>query len=223
MSSLVLKIIAAVTMLIDHIGYTFFPNEEWLRHIGRLAFPIFVFLTVEGFIHTRSFKKYALRLLVFAVITEIPFNLFVSGTILDSYNQNVLFTLLLGLLALYCLERVTQRQYLWLLGAIACVIIADVAGVDYGAYGVVLMMAMYLTRKNKLALVVAIVAVIALKSIYDHSSLLTQSMCAAFAVVPIALYNGKLGARLPKYSFYIFYPAHMLALYLIKVLLYGAV
>ena len=92
MSGQSLKFIAIATMVIDHIGLALFPDELIWRYIGRISFPIFAFLIVEGFVHTSDFKKYIGRILLFAIISEIPFNLLVSGKVLDFTHQNVFFT-----------------------------------------------------------------------------------------------------------------------------------
>ena len=86
-----LKLIAICTMFIDHLGYTLFPGDLWLRCVGRVAFPIFCFLIAEGCVYTHDRRKYALRLLAFALLSEIPFNLMNSGAVWDSYHQNVLY------------------------------------------------------------------------------------------------------------------------------------
>ena len=95
-----LRTIAVIFMLSDHIWATALSFGDWMTYIGRMAFPIFAFQIAEGFVHTSNFKKFALRLLGFAVITENPFNLFYSSRWFNPYHQNVLFTLLLGLLAI---------------------------------------------------------------------------------------------------------------------------
>ena len=100
LTSNMLRVIAVLLMLSDHIWATYMSLGNWMTYIGRMAFPIFAFQIAEGFVHTSNFKKYALRLLGFAVITEIPFNLFYSSRVFNPYHQNVLFTLLLGLLAI---------------------------------------------------------------------------------------------------------------------------
>lgn len=100
MSTFVLKLIAASSMLIDHIGYLFFDDMQWLRIVGRLAFPIFAFLIVEGAVHTRDFKKYVMRLSVFALISEIPFNLAMRGRLIDTGGSNVLVTFVIGLICI---------------------------------------------------------------------------------------------------------------------------
>ncbi len=100
MSGFLLKLLALVTMLIDHTGHVLFPGVMWMRYIGRLAFPIYCFLLVEGFLHTRDLRKYMGRLAVFAVISEIPFDLAIYGEFFEPAHQNVFITLLFGLMAI---------------------------------------------------------------------------------------------------------------------------
>lgn len=99
-------------MLMDHLWATLLPAQEWLTCAGRLAYPIFAFMAVEGYFHTRSFRKYALRMLVFAVLSEVPFNLMCGGTWFYPVHQNVIWTLLMGLLGVHLLETVRRKQNL---------------------------------------------------------------------------------------------------------------
>lgn len=96
-STAALHIIAMLFMLMDHLWATLLPAQDWLTCVGRVAFPIFAFMTVEGYFHTHSFKKYAQRLLVFALLSEIPFDLMYGGTWFYPVHQNVIWTFLLGL------------------------------------------------------------------------------------------------------------------------------
>ena len=105
-----LKLIAVCTMFIDHMGDTLFPGVMWLRCIGRVAFPIFCFLIAEGCVHTHDRKKYALRLFVFAVLSEIPFNLMTGRAVWNPYDQNVLWTLLLGAAVCWIMDGVLKRR-----------------------------------------------------------------------------------------------------------------
>jgi len=85
-----LKLIALITMIIDHVGAIFFPQYIWLRYIGRLSMPIYAFLLVQGYKHTRSFTRYAIRLAVFALLSEVPYDLLFRRTWLEFGNQNIL-------------------------------------------------------------------------------------------------------------------------------------
>ena len=96
-----LKIIAIVSMITDHVGFVFFPHELIFRYIGRIAFPIYCFLLTEGFFHTRSIYRYLARMGLFAVLSEIPFNLGLYHVLIYRWNINVFFTLFLGLLVMY--------------------------------------------------------------------------------------------------------------------------
>ena len=95
-----LKILAMIFMLLDHLWGTVVSGNQWMTFVGRLAFPIFAFLVAEGFVHTSDFKKYAKRLFLFGIISEIPFNLMLTASPFFPFHQNVMFTLLLGLLCI---------------------------------------------------------------------------------------------------------------------------
>ena len=203
-----LKMIAAVTMLIDHTGYIFFPQYVFLRIIGRIAFPIFAFLIVEGFMHTRNVKKYIYRMIAFALITEIPFDFAFYGTV-NWGHQNVLITFTLALLALYI-----DRQYSRKVGiaaAFGLALLAEFIGSDYGMFGVIVVMMFYWNYDrfyNKLIFGTAtLTLLVSSYQIFD-----------VMAMIPIGLYNGKKGIGF-KYFFYVFYPGHLLILYLIHVLI----
>ena len=105
-SAAALHIIAMTFMLMDHLWATLLPAQDWLTCIGRIAFPVFAFMTVEGYFHTHNLKKYMLRLLLFALISEIPFDLMYGGTWFYPIHQNVIWTLLMGLLGIHLMETV---------------------------------------------------------------------------------------------------------------------
>ena len=106
MTSFVLKIIALISMLSDHLGYIIFGRFSFMNCIGRLAFPIFAFSITEGFNHTKNLKKYLYRLSIFAIVSQIPFMLFMS-TFTSRFSLNILFTLLLGLIAISIYDKAT--------------------------------------------------------------------------------------------------------------------
>ena len=132
-SAAMLRIIAMTFMLMDHLWATLLPAQDWLTCVGRLAFPIFAFMAVEGYFHTHSFKKYILRLLLFAVLSEIPFDLMYGGTWFYPFHQNVIWTLLMGLLGVHLLETVRRKQNLALFAAAAVGVI--LAGGGLGILG----------------------------------------------------------------------------------------
>ncbi len=141
LSSLLLKIIAYVTMTVDHIGFS--PHQDLLRTVGRLALPIFCFLIAQGGRHTRSVGKYALRLLAFALISEIPFNYFVTGKLFAPASQNIMWTLLLGLLCLAARRWYKDKcprfaSYLTALTVLAACILSMIGKTDYSYMGVML-------------------------------------------------------------------------------------
>lgn len=234
LTSNMLKTIAVVLMLSDHIWATAMSFGNWMTYIGRMAFPIFAFQIAEGFIRTSDFKKYALRLLGFAVITEIPFNLFYSSRWFNPYHQNVLFTLLLGLLAISVIDKVRKNitvktvalSLLWLL--LICV--ASVIGfVDYGFLGMITVVMFYLLRDFPFAWLAQLVAMVLINIVFFEGQVfpievfgkifeIPSQGFAVFALIPIWLYGGRKGRsnKMMQYGFYAFYPVHMLVLYLIK-------
>ncbi len=222
-----LKLIAITTMLIDHVGAVILERMIadngmllyrlylLMRFIGRIAFPIFCFLLVEGFVHTSNRKKYALRLLGFAILSEIPFDLAIRGTLINFDNQNVFFTLLIGLLVMCGLEaarnKFAQAEQRTLYGAYVAAVIAGCAlayvlKTDYSWYGVLAIVIMYYYKDEK-----------SKSMLYGTIILIIQSVLEAFALINIIFirkYNGERGLSL-KYVFYLFYPAHLLVLYMI--------
>ena len=229
-----LRTIAVIFMLSDHIWATALSFGDWMTYIGRMAFPIFAFQIAEGFVHTSNFKKYALRLLGFAVITEIPFNLFYSSRFFNPYHQNVLFTLLLGLLAIKVIDGLKKDRSLknialsvLLLGLI---ILASVVGfVDYNHYGVLTVIMFYLMRDFPFAWLGQLIGMILINivifeglvfpvEIFGKTFEIPSQGFAVFALIPIWLYGNRKGksSKILQYGFYAFYPLHMLVLFLIK-------
>lgn len=210
LNSFALKMIALITMIIDHIGAVLFPEILILRIIGRISFPIYGFLVTEGFFHTRDVKKYMARLLAFAFLSEIPFDLAVTGQVLEFGHQNVFFTLAIGVFFMYTYSQQTATWEKFLC-VIFVALLGDVFSVDYGAWGVLMIFCFYVFRERKWTKYITVGCINVLAFGYIQ--------CWAVAsFLPIALYNGKKGPGL-KYFFYAIYPVHLLILYFIKLLL----
>ena len=146
MSSFVLKIIAIITMFIDHIGYIVFGKFSYFNYIGRLAFPIFAFQISEGYTHTKNLKKYFFRLFLFAIISQLPFMLF-HNLISSNFSLNIFFTLLLGLASIFIYDKLKYKS----LGIISYIILATIAEFshcDYGFYGVSIIFIFYIFKNN---------------------------------------------------------------------------
>ncbi len=202
-----LKILACVSMFIDHLGVALFPDLVWMRYVGRLAFPIYAFLLTEGYRHTSDVKKYLGRLFVFALISEVPFDLVLKGSFFYLKSQNVLFTLFLGLLLLYIID---HSNDLFTRGAavISVMLIAQYVHCDYRYPGIWMMLIFAYLRDIPLFEGINIAAV----NIRLFASPIQTA--GAAALFPIALYNGKKGPSL-KYFFYFFFPGHLLIIYMI--------
>lgn len=210
-----------VTAFLAEYGALYWTDFA-LRLAGRVAFPLFCFLLVEGFVHTHSVKRYALRLAAFALLSEIPFDLATSGSLLGKTTwwnpayQNVFFTLLVGLLTIWGMDACAKRaawpkwgQRLAELGVCAAGMgAAIVLRADYDFAGVLAIVLFYVLRRRRNWAGAAGCAALLAKGIMEASSFV--------ALLPISLYNGRRGLRL-KYFFYCFYPVHLLLLWLVCV------
>ena len=261
-----LKMIALITMLVDHIAavviwrvyvasfritgsmqlsnhlgdsiivwlaehqdlvYTIY---EKMRLIGRMAFPLYCFLLVEGFLHTSNVKKYGLRLLVFAFISESPFDLALTGQIWDISYSNVFFTLVIALAAMWVFSYIEKFAEFWkekkwdtflgtLVIVMAGVLVMAVCGgfaemvlkTDYGFAGVFAIVAMYLLRNTKM---IGFLAGVFVLTIFSSST----EIFALCMLYPLMSYDGTRGKSL-KYVFYAFYPVHLLLLAILCMLM----
>lgn len=220
MSSTTLKWIAIITMIIDHIGAVFFPQIIEFRMIGRLAFPIFAFLIAEGCVHTGDIKKYAMRLGIFALISEIPFDLAFNHQFFYWEHQNVFFTLFLGVVGIYFYQRINVKHPS--LGVVAIMVtglIAQYLKTDYEIFGVLMIFCVYMGRnlKAKVMWIVIINVILGVLLVQGGGSML-QSL-AALSGVLLLMYNGQKGNG-PKYLFYGIYPVHLIIIALIYRLFY---
>lgn len=221
-SAAVLKWIAVVTMLIDHFAiavYRQIPYNQYsvyfvLRKIGRIAFPIYCFLLVEGFFHTKNVGKYIRNCFLFAVISEIPFNMAIFGKVIYPQGQNVYFTLCIGLCALAVLDKYRyQNGIKYMVFKAAVVVLAaylgEILDVDYHWKGVLFIIMFYCVRDmqewiRNLAGICAF----------------AYEVTAPLAFIPIHFYNGRRG-RQAKYLFYAIYPVHLLVFGLVRLYLSG--
>lgn len=222
MSSSDLKIVGIITMLIDHIGAIYFPSVFIFRLIGRIAFPIFAFLIVEGYVHTKDFKKYILRLLAFAIISEVPFDLAFDNTWFYIGSQNVLFTFVIALLVIHTFE-FEQNNILKVLEIVVLVAFSIIFNTDYSVFGIAMVVVFYVHRDKKLLKCLLVVGINLLLGslIVNAGGFSLMNFVQAFAILAIPFiwfYNGKKGKNL-KYLFYAFYPVHLLVLGIGKSLL----
>lgn len=217
-----LKWIAMATMFLDHIGAVvleYIPQIELpavnvtyyvLRYIGRLAFPIYCFLLVEGYKHTRNQMRYLRDLLIFAVISEIPFEICFMTEPGNGFH-NIFWTLSLGLgvmLALdYAKTKFVNATWVNLLIMLAGAFIAETIGCDYGAIGILLIFILYQTRDDR-----------AKQSVFGAIAMLYE-VTGPIAFILTFFYNGERKIKKYKYAFYAFYPVHLLLLYLVRILI----
>ena len=241
-----LKLLACVTMLIDHIGYVLvnpmyqqvrtlggggmevkllYMGYLLLRCIGRLSFPMFAFLLVEGFNRTRNRKKYALRLIIGALLAEIPFNLVVSGSPIWRYKQSIMVTLLLGFCALLAMERCKKLAWKPVV-MLPFSLLGYLLKTDYGWGGVMLIALFELSRYTFNWNLIRFFGMLVLFHYMPSSVLrfggfsIPMQALGALSMLFIAAYDGRklTGSKAVQWAFYLFYPVHLLVLYLISLL-----
>ncbi|MBQ9360334.1 MAG: hypothetical protein IJT96_04790 [Lachnospiraceae bacterium] len=217
MTGFALKLIAVISMLIDHTGDVLYPGQLWLRYIGRLAFPIYCFLLVEGFCHTRNLKNYMLRLLIFGIISEVPFDLAFHESFIDFGHQNVFWTLLLGLMAISLMSMVKYdniyiRYLLQMMIAVPFGIAAQLMHTDYRWIGIGLIASMYIFHNIEVLKVGA--GVVFMLPFFSNQI----EYFGVLSYLPIHFYNGRRGFEngFSKWLFYVFYPVHLMVLVIIR-------
>ncbi len=222
MNSFALKMVALLTMIVDHIGYEFTSvfNTMVMRQIGRVAMPIYCFLIAEGCRRTSNLKKYLLRLGAFALISEIPFDLIATKHMFAFGHQNVFFTLFLGAAAVFVYEEFKKRVnesvsgnkviFNFMAAAIslsAMSIIAYLLKTDYNIYGVAAVFLCYMAENKFIRVLNVLIVFIA----FYHGQIVFMIM-ATVACLLLLCYNGKRGPSF-KYLFYAAYPVHLLIIY----------
>lgn len=232
MNANTLKMIAVITMLIDHLGATLVwayvltlegdARQDWytiysiMRKIGRLAFPIYCFFIVEGLEHTRNVKKYIARLLIFALISEIPFDYAVAGEFTFDY-QNVFFTLAIGLICIWGLKEIETRiannikqSLIKTLIIVLATCVAYFMNTDYSGFGVFMIVLLYLFKeKRSIQCIVGAVG-------------FAWEVTAPISFLLLYFYNGEKGKKINKYFFYGFYPVHLAILAALKIVCFGS-
>lgn len=212
-------------MALDHAGLALLPSHGALRGVGRIAFPLYCFLLAEGFAHTKDLRAYGRRLLLLAILSEIPFDLLIFGRLVSPVEQNVLFSLLFALMALYSYELLRENPLqAWLV--LAMLATGSMAlRLSYGWLGIVLCLCFHLLRDSRLRMALCSGGALMLYSLslllsgVDPGWALT-SLCALLSLLPILCYNGRPGPRRPWLSllFYASYPAHLLLLALLRAM-----
>lgn len=235
MTSFWLHIIAMFCMLLDHIWGLGLINNDILTCIGRIAFPIFAFMIVEGYFKTSNLKKYVGRLFIFALISEIPFNLMLGSRVFYPVAQNVLWTFLIGIGLIWLMEKVKDKNIaIRALMLIFVVILAFALGVltlcDYHYAGVFMVLVFYFFRGKKWYLMLAqLVSLYYINTemlggfeyvftVFEQEVHLLRQSLSLIALIPIWLYNGKQGYynKYIKYLYYSFYPCHIMLLWGLK-------
>ena len=220
MSSFVIKLIAVVTMFMDHFGDVVVGHHSWLNYFGRIAFPLFSFQFVIGYKNTSNKKKFFIRLLLFALISQIPFMLMVHYMNGNYFALNIFFEFILGFIMLYVFDNVDNKFLKW---ALISLIISSSAFLhtDYEIFGLLMILGLYVLSGNKAgsALVIILFSIFSnlhfFKFVgapyYTFSSIIARIVVGMLAIIPILFYNNKKGPGM-KYFFYLFYPIHILLL-----------
>ena len=237
-TSLSLHILAMGFMLCDHLWGTIVPGHDWLTCIGRIAFPIYAFLLVEGYFHTKNLKKYVSRLLIFAILSEIPFNLAMGSRVFYPIHQNVLWSFLIALWLIHLNEKARKSGKVWkriLTGGLTVIlgyILGLVTMVDFYHAGILMVLVFYFFRGRKWwCFLGQIVFLWYINTellggygyefqLWGQTHFFQRQGFAMLALIPIWLYRGKQGYhnKFIQYGCYAFYPLHLLILGLAKFL-----
>lgn len=234
MTNFSLKIIALITMFIDHIGGVIFPQYMIFRYIGRVSFPIYAFLISEGLKKTSNIKKYLFNLFLFSIISEPFYDLCFYGNLNLIFKTNTIYTLFIASFFIYSYKnsKIFILKHIYLLVGL---IVSYILNTDYNYIGVVLIYVFYFTN-NKIHILIYGVIWCTIKYIYildylvfyifNNAKLdkyiyqnLTLYICTIIPFFIILFYNGKKGKNI-KYIFYILYPLHILIIYILKILIF---
>ena len=226
-----LKIIAMVSMLLDHIGVWFFPDVDIFRILGRIAFPIFAYMIAEGCRYTKNRAKYLGMIAGMGILFQVVF--FVA---MESLYQGILVTFSLAIITIYSIDGILHAKKLWgrlaalagLAFVVAFVVILPhvLSGtdfdIDYGVWGILLPVAVYFLP-SRVWRVIGIAALLVARAIhytaFPDGSLGLLQWFSLITIPLLALYNGERGRAKMKYVFYIFYPAHLVVLYGLAMLI----
>ncbi|QUI24322.1 hypothetical protein HZI73_19365 [Vallitalea pronyensis] len=221
-----LKVIACITMFIDHYAMVFVDESTTahvvMRIIGRMAFPIFAYLIAEGFFHTRHIHKYLARLLIFAFISEIPYDM-AQGVDVGFGSLNIFFTLFLGLLVIHLYHHIKNKK----IGLVIVLLIGFISGLaemDYAIYGIMTIFFFYHYRGHFQKQAISFGGMTALfvgLGFLGNTTIDIRMFVQLFAIISLGFiyfYNGKKGKSM-RYLFYLFYPGHLLILGLVRMYL----
>ena len=237
-SSMSLHIIAMLFMLCDHLWGTIVPANDWLTCIGRISFPIFAFMIVEGYFHTKNLRKYVCRLLVFAILSEIPFNLALGSRLFYPIHQNVLWSFLISIGLIHWNEKAKKTKKLWIqivVGFVTIVlgyIVGLITMVDFYHAGTLTVLVFYFFKQRKWwSYMGQFVCLWYINmemlggfsyeiSFLGNTYYIVRQGFALLALIPIWLYRGKQGFhnKWLQYFYYAFYPLHLLILGIVKFL-----
>lgn len=212
-----LKILAVLTMLIDHMAFLVLEVSgceeiyEIMRIIGRISFPLFCFVFVQGFLSTHNLRKYMERIFIFAVLSEIPYDLMFSRKLVSLDAQNVLWTFLIAIVALYFMQKFAGNLFAEAIVMVLGSIVAWYFKTDYSYIGVLLIIMLYYLRFNRGYQVISGL-LLCLSGGLEIYAVFGLALCYFYS-------EEKQERQLPKYFFYAFYPAHLLILWGISVFL----
>ena len=229
MNGLILKIIALISMTIDHSGLVLFNDTITFRFIGRMALPIYVFLLVEGFNHTKNDNKrlikYYICILVIGILSEVLHDYVFYGGIFF-LKQNIMFTLILALLCMTIYEKYSNDIFEKIISIMVVILIAclsEMLFVDYGLCGILLIFGFYLISRFNINKILTTFMYLILLCIYiviyfKFNGYIAYTFGIFLSIIPISLYNGKKGynSKIIKYGFYLYYPLHLAILLLLK-------